>query len=449
MKKALSLILTALMLVSAFSMLVISASAADAPSGQIWEGESDLRRDYTIAIADWSMFYLQNNEGYNDETAFPNSQRPSMDMSGFWKNNEAADELEIKLDVKTSGKKTFIMQCLKSSDFGIFDIYFDNTLIGDNMDFYCEKGARGFFEFNLGQYDVTLGTHTLKIKCVGKNELSTNYVFLIDYFEMVGDDGVRRTQKVQERDTTYGIASELEDGTIRYEGEGLTLTSNTLALISNTAYYPQAYGKFSVVLSYNWHFFWKSVIPGDEIEFEFNAPEAGEYEVTLSSVSGPDYGMVQWSINGAAFGEETNYYIDEHTCKTVTGKVMLKEGVNILGMLATGADERATNFVLSLDYVDIKKVGEYVEPSTPDVTEPTPVETEPTPVETEPTPVETEPTPTETEPTPTETEPTPTETEPTPVDTQPQAQGGCGSVAALSVLACLIPAALIIKKKKN
>ena len=87
-----------------------------------------------------------------------------------------------------------------------------------------------------------------------------------------------------------------------------------------------------------------------------------------------------------------------------------------------------------------------------------PVETEPTetePVETEPTetePTETEPTetePTETEPsTPTETEPTtPTETTPAGGDDKPS--GGCGSVVALSILACMIPAAVVICKKKR
>ena len=82
-----------------------------------------------------------------------------------------------------------------------------------------------------------------------------------------------------------------------------------------------------------------------------------------------------------------------------------------------------------------------------------PVETEPTetePTETEPT--ETEPTetePTETEPsTPTETEPTtPTETTPAGGDDKPT--GGCGSVVALSILACMIPAAVVICKKKR
>ena len=83
-----------------------------------------------------------------------------------------------------------------------------------------------------------------------------------------------------------------------------------------------------------------------------------------------------------------------------------------------------------------------------------PVETEPTetePTETEPT--ETEPTETE----PTETEPsTPTETEPTtPTETTPaggddkEPSGGCGSVVALSILACMIPAAVVICKKKR
>ena len=70
------------------------------------------------------------------------------------------------------------------------------------------------------------------------------------------------------------------------------------------------------------------------------------------------------------------------------------------------------------------------------------------PEETEPTPAETEPTPAETEPTPTETEPTPTETKPTTGDDK-KPSGGCGSVVALSMMACIIPAAVVICKKKR
>ena len=86
----------------------------------------------------------------------------------------------------------------------------------------------------------------------------------------------------------------------------------------------------------------------------------------------------------------------------------------------------------------------------PAETTPAPVETTPAPVETTPAPVETTPAPVETTPAPVETTPTPAPAETTPAPT-PDPKGGCGSVVALGVLACLIPAAAVtcFKKKED
>lgn len=81
-------------------------------------------------------------------------------------------------------------------------------------------------------------------------------------------------------------------------------------------------------------------------------------------------------------------------------------------------------------------------------TTPTPVETTtPAPVETTTAePVETTPAPVETTPAPVETTPAPVETTPAPAEKD---KGGCGSMVALGVVAALIPAAVVVSKKKR
>ena len=59
MKRIIGIILSALTLTTAFGILFGTVSAADTPSGQIWEGESDLRRNWISEYG--SNFYLQNN----------------------------------------------------------------------------------------------------------------------------------------------------------------------------------------------------------------------------------------------------------------------------------------------------------------------------------------------------------------------------------------------------
>ena len=116
-----------------------------------------------------------------------------------------------------------------------------------------------------------------------------------------------------------------------------------------------------------------------------------------------------------------------------------------------GTDAAPTPFDTSKWVVD--NGGVYANGEKPAETTPAPIETTtPAPVEDEttPAPVEDETTPAEQ--TPVETTPaptTPTETTPAPTVDDKPAKSGCGSVVALSVLACMIPAAVVICKKKR
>ena len=80
-----------------------------------------------------------------------------------------------------------------------------------------------------------------------------------------------------------------------------------------------------------------------------------------------------------------------------------------------------------------------------------PVETTAAPVDTTEAPVETTEVAdsgAETTPEPAQTTATPTTTLPEPGDTEPATAGGCGSFVALGIMACVIPAAVVICKKK-
>ena len=111
-----------------------------------------------------------------------------------------------------------------------------------------------------------------------------------------------------------------------------------------------------------------------------------------------------------------------------------------------GTDAVPTPFNTSKWVVDNN--GTYANGEKPAETTPAPVETTPAPVETTPAPVETTPAPVETTPAPAETTPAPAD-KPAETTPAPAAKGGCGSVVALSILACMIPAAVVICKKKR
>ena len=172
MKKTLSIIILAAMLLT--SLVIMPASAeATAPTGQIWEAEYELGQlsVETMAEADINAgkFYAQDVTSYNDVAI---SEKPSNDRQALWKNSGAGSELKFNLDVKCSGTMTAYWQMMYSNDFGQFEVYFDDVKIsGDTaIDTYAAKSARKFVEFKYENLAVTAGKHVLKFVVMGKND---------------------------------------------------------------------------------------------------------------------------------------------------------------------------------------------------------------------------------------------------------------------------------------
>jgi hypothetical protein len=72
----------------------------------------------------------------------------------------------------------------KAQDYGMFEVYLDDVKIGKTVDLYNPKVVHT--EHDVSGLQVKTGTHTLKIRCVGKKDRSTSYQFGMDYIEVTG-----------------------------------------------------------------------------------------------------------------------------------------------------------------------------------------------------------------------------------------------------------------------
>lgn len=374
MKKFLCMALSLLMLLPVVAALPITASATDAtPSGQIWEGEYDLR-NYTgnaVVSSNNDTMYAQGYDKdiakYNNETNYPNSERPSMDGHAMWKAAGVGNWIEFTLDVKTSGEKHVYLQAINAVDFAQFKVTLrkngvdatNATVLAEKIDQYSSSGK--FVEYDLNTVTVEPGKYILRFECVGKNDnmTKTDYILSIDYFELVGNDGIRRTQKIGQRNDTYGTSYVFEDGTIRYEGESMTWTNSTSATTA-----VQNYCGHSAAVSHTRHYWTNggTVAVGDTFSFNFMVPESGEYLIAQNSVIASNYGEFQFQIDGVDIGDPvvltqtTNIpYTQKSTGNkySTLGTVMLDAGLHTITAVAK------TALKFSFDCLDIKKVGEY------------------------------------------------------------------------------------------
>ncbi|MBQ9079535.1 MAG: hypothetical protein IJY27_00510 [Clostridia bacterium] len=372
MKRILSLSLALLMLITTISALGIPASAEQpdlAPQGQIWEGETDLRATNYVSSNN-GAFYPQNVSGYNSESDWPDSARPSMNGQAIWKSGAVGDYLEIPLDVEVQGEKTLILQYMHSQDFGIFDIYWDGELIYDDLDTYASKTDRKFVELDLGTRNVTRGTHSLKFVVASKNAESAGYALGVDYFELVGENGVRNYVNIENGGDDYAVVTKLDGGAVRYEVEALEKVSATKAMINDGengepkyAIDSQGVGsgwQLSYPLSFTRHLHWVDAKEGEEISFIFKVETSGEYALKFHSLTAANYGIVEIQIDSAPV-----VMIDQYSSKLSSvvfeaeDTMMLKAGYHTLTMVQKGKSDVSTGYHQSLDFLEISMTDSY------------------------------------------------------------------------------------------
>ncbi|MBQ9079536.1 MAG: dienelactone hydrolase family protein [Clostridia bacterium] len=341
-------------------------------SGQIWEGETDIRygTNFTLTGTD-KRFYPQNLDSYNFWTI--ETARPSQNAHAIWTAKAVGDTMTIPLDVEVSGEKEFYIQFLCSQDFGIFDIYWDDELIGDDIDTYAAyvknvTNERHLVEFNLGKRNVTKGEHTLKIVAVGQNTDSVGYAMGLDFFELVGEDGVRRVVNINNTDANeLGYITRFEDGTIRYEAERMELSVGTQAdITAGTTVVEYTTGAWTTCtkypVSFAKHLYWTK---GSEISLIFYVEESGEYQLNFHGMIYPNYGIMKVQLDGAEILTVDQYSasdsVDISMMFAPEKTYNLSKGYHTLTLVQNGKNASATNTntYQSLDYMEIKKVGEY------------------------------------------------------------------------------------------
>ena len=105
----------------------------------------------------------------------------SGDMQLIWMCREKGLEMTLAFEAVAAGGLRIGLT--KAPDYGTFDLYLDDVKLGKAIDLYDPKVIRAP-DNEFRDMKVTPGRHTLKIKCVGKRDRSTSYLFGMDYIEL-------------------------------------------------------------------------------------------------------------------------------------------------------------------------------------------------------------------------------------------------------------------------
>lgn len=98
-------------------------------------------------------------------------------------NNGVGDHVAFNIYVNEDGYYDIRAALTKAVDFSIVQHYIDDEEIGPEVDLY-NNGVIPTGEISLGHVYLTKGTHSFKAVMVDKNELSTGYLYGLDYLKV-------------------------------------------------------------------------------------------------------------------------------------------------------------------------------------------------------------------------------------------------------------------------
>ena len=107
----------------------------------------------------------------------------SGDAQLFWGCPKTGSELTVSFDVTDTGSG-LRFGFTKAPDYGLFEVSLDGKTIGEKVDLYDPKVVHAVQD--VGGLKLAAGRHSLRFKCVGKNERSIRYYFGLDYIEITG-----------------------------------------------------------------------------------------------------------------------------------------------------------------------------------------------------------------------------------------------------------------------
>ncbi len=98
----------------------------------------------------------------------------------WWTGAKPRDRLNIRLKVKESGTYKVIVKLTKAVDYGIVQLFIDDTKAGDSIDLYND-GVIPSGPISIGVHTLKKGDHTLSVQIVGANEKAVkSYMFGLD-----------------------------------------------------------------------------------------------------------------------------------------------------------------------------------------------------------------------------------------------------------------------------
>ncbi len=233
------------------------------------------------------------------------------------------------------------------SDAGLFQHAFHNQTHNDG-------NSRGHISVNRWHIPDAVPFHTRFEGSIEKyypNQRPTLYAAMAYWYLSPNGIDPYRAVPVSER---LGYCTPVEVAKVNgaLEGESLKVLSKTGGETQE-----QDLTGFGSSWSNDAHLWWINAKPGDKLNLELPVAKAGKYKLAMQLTQAPDYGIVQWYLDGRKLGDPVDLYYPSvaPTGLISFGETDLSKGQHTLTVEILGANEKAIkNFMCGLDYVKLE-----------------------------------------------------------------------------------------------
>lgn len=277
----------------------------------------------------------------------------SGDYQMMVKDFRIGDSVTAALPAATDGEYTVLVSYTSAPDYGIVSCTINGIPLA-TTDLYSEKvTARNLLP--LGNVTLHGGyDNTVTFTVMGKNALATNTFFGIDFVMLVPKaeytSPLDIALDVYRENTKYSACP-----TRRIEAEALAYNARR----SGGGAMMQPMLPFGEGWSGGVHLLWSRTEKDAWMRLPIVVGESGDYDITLGMTKAADYGILRFSVNGAACSADFDGY-DEKVLPAVfsLGQHFLHAGVNELLLTVIDKNDAATNYFAGIDYIDIGFVSE-------------------------------------------------------------------------------------------
>ena len=190
--------------------------------------------------------------------------------------------------------------------------------------------------------------------CIEKyypNDRPTLYAAVAYWYQAAGQEDPYDEVPVTDRVGYYEAPPYSVPGAL--EGEKLRVLSCTAGEAST-----QEMGSFEGQWSGYAQLWWTGASPGAKLDLALRARQAATYAIKVRLTKAPDYGIVQFYLDGIKVGNPIDLYAEKvlPTEEILLGTMPLSSGEHKLTVEIVGANEKAAKgYMFGLDYVKLEK----------------------------------------------------------------------------------------------